>query len=410
MTDVRPILDMDQTSPEFASDPHGQLRRARERCPVGWTRSNGGHWIVTGYKEMAAVAEDDATFSSRRLNVSDGSAITIPGPQSVVNIPIEYDPPESTAFRRLMNPITSPQAVDRMKPLFRKWVTWFIDEMIEQGHGDLVLDFASPVPAAVTVEWLGFPTRDWRRFAEPYHNVVSYKPDTPEFRKAERDMHWIYEQIHSHVQARRTTPRDDIVSYFVRQTVDGRPLTDDELVSIISLLIAGGVDTTTSLTGQALLYLARHPDVRRRLIDEPDRIADATEEFLRCFAPVTALARRATRDVTLGGVQVMKGERLWVSWAAANRDPANFPDPDTLDIDRFPNRHASFGLGSHRCAGSTVARFMFREMLSQILARMPEYRVDESKVEHYPSQGTNLGVLRLPATFTPGPRIGERVF
>lgn len=410
MDDRRPLLEMDQASPEFATDPHGHLRRAREQCPVGWTSHNGGHWIVTSYEEMATVARDDATYSSRRLKESDGSAITIPNSKSAVNIPIEYDPPESTKFRRLMNPITSPKAVDRMMARFKKWTTWFIDEMIEEGRGDLVLGFASPVPAAVTVEWLGFPVADWHRIAEPYHNIVAYPPNSPENMKAQSDMAWIYEQILVECRARRAQPRDDILSYFSHATVDDRLLTEDELVSVITLLIAGGVDTTTSLTGQVLLYLYQHPDLRQRLIEQPQLMEDATEEFLRYFTPVTGLARRATRDVDLGGAAVREGERLWVSWAAANRDPAYFDDPDTMDIERFPNRHATFGLGTHRCAGSTVARVLFREMLTQILTRMPGYVVDESAVLHYPIQATNTGVLNLPVTFVPGPRMGERLF
>ncbi|MGE0386351.1 MAG: cytochrome P450 [Gammaproteobacteria bacterium] len=403
MTDDRVTIDVDHNGPEFAADPHGLLRRMRERCPVAWSTAQGGYWAVTGYDALARIAQDDATFSSRR--VDDTNAVVITGSRGAVQVPIELDPPESTRYRAIVNPISSPRAVEKLKPRFAHWAAYFIDRIIERGEGDLVLDFASPVPAAVTIEWLGFPSQDWQRYAEPMHNITTFPPGSPEFAKAGADMAWIYEQIVRFAHERRAEPRDDVMTYFVQQRIDGRPLTDEEMVSIISLLIVGGVDTTTSLTGQTLLYLHRHPDLRRRLIEEPALLQSATEEFLRYFAPVTGLARRATADAEVGGQCIRKGERIWLSWAAANRDPTKFTEPDRFDPERFPNLHTTFGLGTHRCAGSTIARFEFQEMVRQVLARMPDYVVDESSVSFYPSQGVNTGVARLPVKFKPGPRL-----
>ncbi|MGE0385368.1 MAG: cytochrome P450 [Gammaproteobacteria bacterium] len=406
MRPTRPEIDFDHNSPAFAADPHAHLHRARETCPLAWSGHNGGYWVATGYEAMTEIARDDARFSSQRERPGDGNALAIPSMPSIEQIPIELDPPAFHVYRNMLNPILSPAAIDKRKPHIARWVTWCIDRFIERGECDLVLDFASPVPALSTMEWMGLPLDQWERFAGPLHAVVSEKPGTAAYDQAFVDLLWLNDQLLATARARRAEPRDDVVSWIVTRTVDGRPVNDVEAVSILSLFLVGGVDTTTSLTGQTLAWLAAHPAVRQRLIADPGLIANATEEFLRYFTPVTGLARRVTGDTVACGQALKRGERIWIGWAGANRDPAFFNRPDELDIDRFPNRHATFGLGAHRCAGSTFARAMFHEMLGQILARLPDYTVDASRTTHYPSQGVNTGLSRLAARFTPGPRIG----
>ncbi|MGE0385078.1 MAG: cytochrome P450 [Gammaproteobacteria bacterium] len=403
MNSRRSEVDFDHNSAAFAEDPHAHMRRARERCPMAWTPHHGGYWVATGYEAISDVARDDARFSSQRAG--QGNALTIPSMPSIEQIPIELDPPAFHVYRNMLNPILSPAAIERRKPRIRHWVTHFIDRFIERGSCDLVLDFASPVPAVNTVEWMGLPVDQWERFAYPLHAVVSEAPGTVAYDKAFVDLVWLNEQLLLTARARREAPRDDVVSYIVSQRVGERPISDDEVVSILSLFLVGGVDTTTSLTGQALCYLAAYPQVRERLRADPGLVPNATEEFLRFFTPVTGLARRVTADTEVCGQHLRRGERVWIGWAGANRDPAVFERPDELDIDRFPNRHATFGLGAHRCAGSTFARVMFYEMLGQILSRIPDYTVDLSQVTHYPSQGVNTGLSRLPARFTPGARL-----
>jgi cytochrome P450 len=175
---------------------------------------------------------------------------------------------------------------------------------------------------------------------------------------------------------------------------------------MIELLISGGVGTTASLVSQTLVHLARHPGQRQRLIDEPDLMPRAVEEFLRAFSPTQALARTVTRDVEFRGCPMRKGDRALLAWSSANRDPAQFDCPDEVDLDRWPNRHTAFGMGVHRCAGAHLGRAIARELLGQILRRMPDYRIDESGLETYAHQGVNAGYQRIPATFTPGPRLG----
>ena len=156
--------------------------------------------------------------------------------------------------------------------------------------------------------------------------------------------------------------------------------------------------------GSALVYLARNPAVRRRLIESPALIPSAIEEFLRMWAPVTGLARTASRDCAIAGQPIRRGERVLLLWASANRDSEEFPDPDRVDVERSPNRHATFGLGIHRCLGSHLARLQFRVALEEVLERLPDYTLDEPGLKLSPDVGTVFGYVGLPARFAPGKR------
>jgi cytochrome P450 len=167
------------------------------------------------------------------------------------------------------------------------------------------------------------------------------------------------------------------------------------------VLVGGGVDTTTSLTSSALVHLNRDRDLRRRLIDEPELIVTATEEFLRLYPPLTTIGRTARRDTRLRGCSVGAGDPVLVSRHAANYDPAQFGEREQFDAERFPNRHVSFGLGPHRCVGSHFARVQFHEMIAQILRRMPDYELEEDAIAPYPDGGFAQGWISLPTRFRP---------
>jgi cytochrome P450 len=174
------------------------------------------------------------------------------------------------------------------------------------------------------------------------------------------------------------------------------------------LIIGGGFDTTTALTAHSLEWLSEHPDQRERLSRERGTLLDpATEEFLRFYTPAPGDGRTISADCALAGAQFKEGERLWLSWAMANRDPSLFPGPHQINLARTGNRHYSFGLGIHRCIGSNVARMVFKRMLTAVLDRMPDYACDPAGAVHYETIGVIQGMQHLPAAFTPGPRLGE---
>lgn len=402
----RPVVDFDHNSSAHSADPVAAYARLRAEAPVAWTDAHGGFWVLSDYDAVFAAARDDELFSSARsTHGGEGLSNVIPKAPVRLHIPVELDDPEHRSYRRILNPVTSPAAIAGLEPMIRHWATWFIDQVIEDG----ACDFASVigVPAVVTLDWLGLDVTEWRRYSKALHSVLADRADSPAHAHAvEVDIPWMERQITEAIAERRASPRDDLISHLLAQDVDGVPITDDAAYSMIELLISGGVGTTASLVSQTLVHLARHPEQRQRLIDEPDLMPRAVEEFLRAFSPTQALARTVTRDVDFSGCPMRKGDRALLAWSSANRDPAQFDRPDEVDLDRWPNRHTAFGMGVHRCAGAHLGRAIARELLGQILARMPDYVIDEGGLETYAHQGVNAGYQRIPATFTPGPRLG----
>jgi cytochrome P450 len=260
------------------------------------------------------------------------------------------------------------------------------------------------VPAAVTLELLGFPPEDWDRISHAFHGTAAFERATPEFAAAAADVGWVSTRVAEEMAERRRTPRDDAMTFIAGYEVDGEPLAPGDAEAVVLLTIGGGVDTTTSVTSAALLHLARHRDDRQRLIEDPDLLDGAIEEFLRVYPPARTHARTAVREVELGGCPIAAGERVLLSEVSANHDEHAFPDADRFVIDRFPNRHVAFGMGIHRCPGSHLARAQFKVMLQQVLERMPDYTVRDEDVVEYTNWSAIGGWARLPAEFTPGPR------
>jgi cytochrome P450 len=400
MTTTEPSsIHFDHHSPEFAADPWPILQDLRGRCPVAHSDAYDGFWVLTRYEDIKTVALDDETFSSAQ-------SIVIPSKQNVAqrSIPIEVDPPMFQEYRRAMQPLFSPTAVDRLEPAIDSFVARCIDEVIESGSCDLVEDLADPLPAMTTLHKLGLPLDDWARFARPLHKTVFLRQDNPGRAGVMDELKWVRQQIVDAVEDRHRHPRDDMITYLVNTTIDGRPIQDDEVVAMVVLTIQGGFDTTGSAIGNALMYLDADRDARRRLIDNPSLLPGAVEEFLRYEAPQVALARVATRDVEIGGQRIGAGERILLVWASGNRDEAVFPDGDEVVLDRFPNRHMTFGLGAHRCLGSTLARRQILLALGAVLRRMPDYEIDRDNVVRAETIGVAYGSFSLPARFSPGPR------
>ncbi|MFH5821889.1 cytochrome P450 [Georgenia sp. AZ-5] len=378
---------------------------------MAWTEAHGGYWVLSDYASVFEAARDDELFTSRRLPEygGDGLSVTIPKAQTSFHIPIELDPPEFRPYRKVVNKVTAPAAVAKLDAVIKKYVTAFIDEIIESGDADLA--FVAGVPAAVTIDWLGLDASEYKLYVDAMHTLVSAPPGSPEYLHAQDvAVPWVTQTVKAHIAERRKNPTDDATSAFIEADLDGRKLTDEEIYSILELIISGGVGTTASLVTSALVWLYQNPTERQRLIADPSMVDIAVEEFLRVFSPTQALARTITRDAEFQGCPVRKGDRALLGWGSANRDPNQFENPDDVDITRWPNRHMAFGVGVHRCAGSHLGKAMAREMIRQILERMPDYEVDMDRVVAYPDQGTNAGYHSIPVTFTPGQRRGELLF
>jgi cytochrome P450 len=404
----RPVVEFDPQGTTFAADPLGAYRALREKCPVAWSTDHGGFWIPTRYEDVFEISRDDARFSSARPEGAPENIITVPSQLGSRNVPIEMDPPEALAYRALLNPLLSPAAVERdLVPRVRVLAEGFVDRIVDRGSCDLIADIAVPVPAVLTLDWLGLPVHNWQEIAHAIHGIPGYANGSPEHLKCLETLGQLHADVLALIGQRREEPRDDITSYLISKSVSDEPMSDQLVFEMVMLLIFGGIDTTTSLTGSALAWLDEHPEEKQRLLDEPKHLQLATEEFLRYFSPVTALARMVTRPTEIAGQQLQAGERIMLPWLAANHDPETFDEPGTVRLDRSPNRHMAFGVGIHRCSGSNLARRGFQIMLTEVLRRIPDYRVDRDQAQRLPSQGINGGWLTLPATFTPRPRQGS---
>jgi len=304
----------------------------------------------------------------------------------------------------------SPAAVKRWQPFVDEIVRASIDEHIETGRIDFVDDLANVVPAVLTLAMLGVSLDKWTMYNEPAHASVYTPPDSPDAPRVRELYMGMGIDLFTNLVEIRDDPRPGIIDALAKMRIDGEAPPDIELIGMLNLLIGGGFDTTTALTAHALEWLSLNPDQRSRLSRERDTLLNpATEEFLRYFTPAPGDGRTVSDDLAVGDTQLKEGQRLWLSWAMANRDPALFADPDAVILDRKANRHFSFGLGVHRCIGSNVARTVFKSMVTAVLDRLPDYQCDPEAAVHYDSIGVIQGMRHLPATFTPGPRLGPGV-
>jgi cytochrome P450 len=408
MADRVPAVDFDHHSGEVAADPAGIYAQLRESTPVFWSERYDGFWVLTKYAHLTEALGDPARFSSARRDDAGGpgSSVSIPKRPSRVQYPLELDPPQSTPYRKILNPLLSPAASERLRPGVRDRVHWCIDQFVERGSCDLVAELTSAVPSSVTADWLGLEHDIWPMLATMLHDLSSRAQSDPLWAEAAHNMPRMYGAIETAVAQRRAHPKDDVISVVVGSQVDGGLITDEAAVSVIALLVAGGVDTTTSLTSQALVWLSENRADHARLLDDPKFLRSACEEFLRFYSPAQALGRTMNGEAELGGCPMHDGDRVLVGFAAANRDGDAFDLADSLVLDRFPNRHLAFGMGIHRCVGSNLARVIFDEVVHGVLTRIPDFRVEVDHLEHYHSQGLMSGWKTVPATFTPGTRVG----
>ncbi|MGA8371627.1 MAG: cytochrome P450, partial [Acidimicrobiales bacterium] len=382
MTGTRAEADFDHQSLAWLAERHNHNAELRQQRPVVWNQHYGGFWFVTGYDEVSAVARDSETFTPRfEESASDGlryiGIMGIPRGEGMPPIGIaEAEGDRHAALRRTINPFMLPPAVAEDRPFLERTASWFLDLKIADGQMDMVHDFTNPVPALWTMRMLDLPLQGWERFADYFHASAAYGQETDEYKRAVSHTPEMVAEVTEIIEERRARPGDDLLSRLAAMEVRGDTLGNDDLIAVIWNLIGGGLDTTTSLTSLALIHLAEHPDLRKRLVADPNLLLPACEEFLRWTSINETLTRTCTKDTELGGQEVKRGDFVMMSWLGANFDPSVFDRPDDVDIDRSPNPHLAFGVGAHRCIGLHVARTLFDVMLREILTRIPEYRVD----------------------------------
>ncbi len=386
----------DHMSQEVAQDPFPLFDEMRsQKCPVGHSDLHGGFYIPTRYEDIAAIAYDPETFSSGR--------ITIPNPVSSGLIsdelmrdygapPITSDPPFHTKIRRLLLPAFSPPRVQAWEPDTRAIANERIDTFIDGPSCDVATDFAQHIPVVVISRMLGVPETDGALFTRWIYDVL--EGGLGNLPAVLPTMMEISTYLQQRIVEHRAEPRDDIISFLLQSEIDGEPVEDARLGGVLLLLILAGIDTTWSAIGSSIYHLAKYPKDRERLLNEPELMPYAIEEFLRYYSPVT-LARVVTRETIFQGIEMHKGDQILMNFPGANRDPAAFPDADKCIIDRAENRHYAFGVGIHRCLGSNLARMELRIALEEWLRRIPEFSLaDEASIRW--SAGAVRGPRHLP--------------
>lgn len=391
----------------------------RQECPRAWTEAYGGYWVASRYEDVVKIAQSTQIMSAHRetdpVTGKESGGITIPLLPGVRGIPSETDSPEWDTVRSFLNRRFSPSAAEARKTRTREMVAALLDEVIETGKVDFVEDITAPLPGIVTIDIFGFPLNEWRTYAEPVHRLVYLKQDDPGFAEANEGLLAFRRRLDEEIAWRRAKQPedcpDDLLTHMAHGQFDGQPLTHTDIQEMGWQILSGGVDTTSAVATNALLYLGRNPQQRQKLIDNPELLPKACEEFVRYFSPIHGAARWAKTDgEILDGWALEKGDRIYMAYASANRDPKIFEDPESVKLDRSPNRHLGWGAGMHRCLGSFLARMMFQQLLEEVLTRIPDYRIVEGEVLTYPQVGMVNGVIHAPATFTPGSRSGAKLF
>lgn len=348
----------DPASPDFADRAHDIYRELRDEHPC-YRNPERGFYALSRFEDVRRAANDPLLFSSERTSISVG----------ILPMVQQLDPPRHDSLRTLVRRAFTARRVAAMEPRVREITRELIDAFAAQGRCDLLHTFAAQLPSRVIGELIGVPPERREAFLEWTASMVATGPrgDAPK---------QIYAEFSKLLAERREERRDDLMSALLHADLDGRRLTEEELLGFCFVLIVAGNDTTMNLIANGAVALAQHPDQRKLLARDPTRIPAAVEEMLRYESPAQALPRRATRDVTLHGVTVPEGAEVLLVWGAANRDEREFADPERFDAARPIRRHLGLGQGIHFCLGAHLARLEARVAVEELLARIPDYRLE----------------------------------
>ncbi|HEX9259448.1 MAG TPA: cytochrome P450 [Acidimicrobiales bacterium] len=405
MTDTRdaaPVTDWatdyDIFDPAYVNNPAPIWTEVRGRCPIAHTDRWGGSWNPLTYGDVTTIARDIEHFVSGK-----GISVVPPlpdqahlgGPILANGVPpISSDPPLHTWTRRLILPAMAPRRVDEYEVMTRALCRSLVDGFVEKGSADAAADYAQQIPVRVIAHLLGVPPEMSDTFTGWVRDVLEFAYDAE---RRHSGITAIVEYLQGQMADRRVNPGPDLLSELVHTEHDGAPLEDSIVLGMAALLLIAGIDTTWSAIGSSLWHLATHPEDRRRLVESPELIPTAVEEFLRAYAPVT-MARIVETDIEVNGCPMKAGDRILMNFPAANRDPEVFEDPDEVIIDREHNRHVAFGAGIHRCAGSNLARMELRVAIEEWLARIPEFEIDEAGEVTW-AGGQVRGPRNIPVVF-----------
>lgn len=382
----------------YRRDPYPVLDELRAREPVHHDEVLK-RWFLTRHDDVASVVNDRDLSADPRKAAPDTYMGLFSGADGDRSPSILFlDPPDHTRLRALVNKTFTPRALERIGPRIQEIVDELLDEVASADGFDLMASFAGPLPTIVIAEMLGVDAADrddFKRWSDD--GVLSFNPKISE-EEAQRVMESVAAMdayLRQAIAERRANPRDDLISKLIAVEEAGDQLTTDEIVTMCALLLAAGNVTTTDLIGNGVLALLQHRDQLELLRDDPSLIENTVEEVLRFDPPVVQTGRIAMEDIEIGGCPIGKGESLLTSLAAANHDPAVYPEPDTFDIKRDDTHHQSFGGGVHYCLGAPLARLEAQLAIGTLVRRFPNLRLADGPLE-WRRLPTFRGVIKLP--------------
>ena len=355
----------------------------RAKCPVGRSEKYGGFWFITKSDDIFAAEQDPETYSV-------APSMMFPPVADRQLPPIDVDPPEHTAYRRILLPLFTPQELKKLEQPIRQTARDQAAKFLSEGSGaDASYGYARPVPTIIFSRLAGYPEKDWAKFDHWVDDIFYERAENPE--KQEAATKAVYAYFENILENWKDDPSSaTLIDYLCRAKINGRPLSRDELLRYCYLLFLAGLETTAWAIRAGLWHLARNLDDQRKLRENPALIPMACEEFLRCLSPVQGMARTCLKDTVVRGQEIKKGDRVVLVFGAGNRDEEIYPDSDKIDILREDNRHLGFGGGIHRCLGSNLGRRELVVGIEEFLRAIPEFRAADMSQSWHSAGKLNL--------------------
>ncbi|HEX5805907.1 MAG TPA: cytochrome P450 [Macromonas sp.] len=391
-------VQFNHNNPELMQNPWPLYEKFRSgKCPVNHSSELGGFWTVASFDAIKHVEFNHQTFTS-----TEGTGLP-PHPERMY--PIDLDPPKHTQYRMLLNKHFTLESSNKWREGAIEETHALIDNFIERGEADLAAELCRPMPPTVVLPMLGVPPEYRADVCEWIEQMTRLRATEPmvAFGAWQNVVQLL---LKLSAERRNQPPQGDLMDALHAATIDGKPLTDDDVFRTLSIILFGGLDTTTAVMLMALKHFDENPQDRDRYLNEPGLKAVAMEEFVRYTSPIQGLRRVVTQDTELEGVPLEQGESVFLLYGSGNRDETKFPDANRCVIDRGNNHHMGFGIGPHVCLGRNFARMEFEVLMTAVLERMPDFKLKPGTVIEF-TTGEARGIKSFPVTFTPGKRRGS---
>lgn len=391
-------MDIDVLSKEFTQNPYPTFGRLRENDPIYRTLMPSGQyaWIITRYEDAVAVLKDQR-FIKDYTKLTDGDS----GSGGMANTMLFSDLPDHKRLRSLVQLAFTPRMIEGLRGRIEEITNELLDSVKGKSEMNFIDDFAFPLPIIVICEMLGVPTEDRNKFRDWSNTLVEATNNPEQTEGTQGSLMAFMGYLQEWITKRRQDPQDDLITQLIQAEEKGDHFTEQELVSLVFLLIIAGHETTVNLISNGVLALLEHPEQKEKLQKQPELIHTAVEEFLRYDGAVEfSTDRWAGETIEFAGKTIPKGDLVLVAIDSADRDPEQFKDPDVFDITREKSRHIAFGKGIHSCLGAPLARLEAEVAINTLLRRLPNLRMttDPETLQWRPGMLIR-GLKELPLAF-----------